>query len=155
MNENFMPQRGVDFDDFIGTLYFKNQIGLENVQMIPVFCPANEKHDDDFVGIRVQGYATKAERREDVGKLVSKILYPAKTFTEEDLKRLFDKIETEDGNVHYSPKSSVSFDEVYIRVCYSKSDKEDNLKWVAAVDGGEVIALHGDRRKYVAKDAEV
>lgn len=149
MNENYIPQRGVDFDDFIGSMYFKNEKGLENVQFTPVFCGANANHDDDFIGLRYSGYDTVK-----TGKLVQGIAYPAKNFTKEDLERLFDKVETEEGSV-YRPKTNLSLDEVYIRVCYSKdADKEDNIKWVAAVDGGEVFALHGDRRKYVVKDAE-
>lgn len=157
MNANNIPERGIDFDDFIGTMYLEDEKGLENVQMIPVFCPANEKHDDDFVGIRYQGYSTKEVPSKKVrrGQLISGIIYPAKNFTAEDLERLFVKVEMEDGTVHYSPNPAVSFDEVYIRVCYSKSeDKEDTLKWVAAVDGGEAVVLHGDRRAYNPKDAE-
>jgi len=155
METNYIPQRGVDFDDFIGTVYFAAQKGLENVQFNPVFCPANDNHDDDFIGIGYSGYATNATKREDMGKLVQGIAYPAKNFTKEDLERLFDKVETENGEVHYRAKSSVKFDEVYIRVCYSqKEGKEDTIKWVAAVDGGEAIVLHGDRRVYQPKDAE-
>jgi len=154
-NENYIPQRGVDFDDFIGSMYLANQKGLENVQLVPVFCPANDKHDDDFIGIRYQGYATNADKKEDVGKLVSDIMYPSKNYTKEDLERLFDKVEAEDGTIRYTPKSSVSFDEVYIRVCYSKKEgKKDNIKWVSAIDGGEVFTLSGDRRAYNPKDAE-
>lgn len=154
MNDNYIPQRGVDFDDFIGSIYFENQKGLENVQFTPVFCPANANHDDDFIGIRYSGYATKAKGK-DAGKLIQGIAYPAKNFSSEDLTRLFDKVEAEDGAVSYRPKSSISFDEVYVRVCYAQSEgKEDTIKWVAAVDGGEVIALHGDRRRYTPKDAE-
>jgi len=150
MDNNYIPQRGVDFDDYIGSMYFADQKGLENVQFTPVFCPANENHDDDFIGIRYSGYDTKK-----TGKLVQGIAYPAKNFTDADLNKLFDKVETEDGEVHYSPKSSVSLDEVYIRVCYSKTEgKEDNIKWVAGVDGGEMITLSGDRRVYQPKDAE-
>ena len=153
-----MPQRGVDFDDFIGTVYLEDELGLDNVQMIPVYCPANDNHDDDFIGIRYQGYSKKAVPEKNIkrGQLISNIMYPAKDFTEEDVLRLFDKVETEEGSVHYSPKSSVCFDEVYIRVCYSKDpEKADNIKWVAAVDGGEAIVLHGDRRVFISKDAEV
>lgn len=154
MNQNYVPQRGVDFDDFIGSIYFEAQKGLENVQFKPVFCPANTKHDDDFIGISYSGYATKATGK-DAGKLVQGIAYPAKNFTDADLERLFDKIEAKDGSVQYRAKSNLSFDEVYIRVCYSKDEgKEDNIKWVAAVDGGEVFHLSGDRRVYVQKDAE-
>jgi len=150
MDNNYIPQRGVDFDDYIGSMYFADRKGLENVQFTPVFCPANENHDDDFIGIRYSGYDTKK-----TGKLVQGIAYPAKNFTDADLNKLFDKVETEDGEVHYSPKSSVSLDEVYIRVCYSKTEgKEDNIKWVAGVDGGEMITLSGDRRVYQPKDAE-
>lgn len=151
MNENFIPQRGVDFDDFIGTTYFDKTLKMKNPQMVPVFCPKNANHDDDFIGIRVNGYADS-----DKGSvMVSKILYPAKQFTADDLKRLFTKTEGEDGTVHYSPKSNLSFDEVYIRVCYSHDEnKEDNIKWVSAIDGGEVVVLHGERRVYNPKDAE-
>ena len=154
MNQNYIPQRGVDFDDFIGTIFFSEQKGLENVQFTPVYCPANDKHDDDFIGIRYSGYATKAKGK-DAGKLVQGIAYPAKQFTAEDVAKLFDKIEGEGGVVAYRPKSTVTFDEVYIRVCYAQdADKEDNIKWVAGVDGGEVITLHGDRRRYTPRDAE-
>lgn len=150
MNNNYIPQRGVDFDDFIGSIYFKDQKGLENVQFKPVFCPANGKHDDDFIGLSYSGYDTIK-----TGKLIQGIAYPSKNFTKDDLDRLFDKIEGKDGSVQYRAKSDLSFDEVYIRVCYSKEEgKEDNIKWVAAVDGGEVFSLHGDRRVYVQKDAE-
>lgn len=149
MTTNNIPERGIDFDDFIGSMYFKDQMGLENVQFTPVFCPANSNHDDDFIGVRYQGYDTKK-----TGKLIQGIAYPAKNFTAEDKERLFDKVETEEGPV-YRTKANLSLDEVYIRVCYSKKEgKSDNIKWVAAVDGGEVFALHGDRRKYVEKDAE-
>lgn len=151
MNSNYVPQRGVDFDDFIGSMYFQSHLGLENPQMTPVFCPANEKHDDDFIGIRVTGYATKVD-----GKLVELIVYPTKNFTPEDLDRLFDKRELEDGSVKYSPKSSASsLEEVYIRVCYGKDGKKDNYKWVAAVNGGELFHLSGEKRTYVPKDAEL
>lgn len=150
MNQNYIPQRGVDFDDFIGSLFFKAEKGMDNVQFTPVFCGANGKHDDDFIGIRYQGYQTKGN-----GKLVQGIMYPSKNFTKEDLERLFVKTETEDGSVVYRAKSNLTLDEVYIRVCYSHDEeKEDNIKWVAAVDGGEVFALHGDRRVYTPKDAE-
>jgi len=150
MNANGIPERGIDFDDFIGSMYFSDQKGLENVQFTPVYCPANEKHDDDFVGIRYSGYDTRK-----TGKLIQGIAYPAKNFTAEDIERLFTKVELENGEVKYVPKSSASLDEVYVRVCYSKQEgKEDNIKWVAAVDGGEVLVLHGDRRTYNPKDAE-
>ena len=150
MNQTFVPQRGVDFDDFIGSMYFADQKGLENVQFTPVFCPANENHDDDFVGIRYSGYDTKK-----TGKLVQGIMYPAKNFTEEDLERLFTKTDLKDGSVKYTAKTNLSLDEVYIRVCYSKQEgKEDNIKWVSAIDGGEVFYLHGERRVYNPKDAE-
>lgn len=150
MDTNYIPQRGVDFDDFIGSMYFADQKGLENVQFTPVFCPANEHHDDDFIGIRYSGYDTRK-----TGKLVQGIAYPAKNFTAEDLNKLFNKVELEDGSVRYVPKSTGGFDEVYIRVCYSKTEgKEDNIKWVAAVDSGEMIALTGERRVYNPKDAE-
>ena len=155
MNQNYIPQRGVDFDDFIGTLYFANQKGLENVQFTPVYCPANDKHDDDFIGIRYSGYATNAAKREDMGKLVQGIAYPARNFTEKDVEKMFDKVEGENGVVIYRPKANVTFDEVYVRVCYAQTEgKEDSIKWVAAVDGGEVITLSGDRRTYNPKDAE-
>ena len=149
MNQNYIPQRGVDFDDFIGSIYLRNRMGLESPQFTPVFCPANANHDDDFIGIRISGYATKED-----GKLVQEIAYPAKNFTKDDLDKLFNKVETEDG-VKYTVKSSASaLDEVYIRVCYGKDGKKDNLKWVAAVSGGEVFHLSGDRRTYQPKDGE-
>jgi len=155
METNYIPQRGVDFDDFIGSVYFAAQKGLENVQFKPVFCPANDKHDDDFIGISYSGYATKAEDRKDMGKLVQGIAYPAKAATKEDIERLFDKIDLENGETAYRAKASVSLDEVYIRVCYAQSEgKADTIKWVAAVDGGEAIVLHGERRVYNPKDAE-
>jgi len=154
MDNNVIPQRGVHFDDFIGTMYLKDQKGLENVQLTPVFCGANDKHDDDFVGIRYSGYDTVK-----TGKLQEGIMYPAKNFTAKDLDRLFTKVEAEDGTIQYRPKASLSLDEVYIRVCYKtpgKSDPDkDNLKWVAAIDGGEVFALSGEKRTYVPKDAEL
>lgn len=157
MERNYIPQRGVDFDDFIGTTYFENHIGLERPQMVPVFCPKNGNHDDDFIGIRVSGYATKAKNEEDMGKLVQLIVYPTKEATEADIDRLFKKVEAEDGTVKYLPKESASsLDEVYIRVCYSKEEgKADNLKWVAAVNGGELFHLSGERRVYQPKDAEL
>jgi hypothetical protein len=155
MNENYVPQRGVDFDDFIGTTYFAEQKGLENINFNPVFCGKNENHDDDFIGIGYAGYATRAEKREDRGKYVEGIMYPSKHFTKEDLDRLFDKVELENGEVRYRAKNTVKFDQVYIRVCYSQREgKADTIKWVSAVDGGEVIVLHGDRRTYQPKDAE-
>ena len=154
MNQTFAPQRGVDFDDFIGTSYFEKSLKLTNPQMVPVFCPKNDKHDDDFIGIRVSGYADS-----DRGlRSTVKMIYPAKDFTAADLDRLFEKVETENGTVHYRAKSSVSFDEVYVRVCYKTPGKpnpeEDNIKWVSAIDGGEVFYLHGERRVYNPKDAE-
>ena len=150
MNQTFVPQRGADFDDYIGSMYFADQKGLENVQFTPVFCHANENHDDDFVGIRYSGYDTKK-----TGKLFQGIMYPAKNFTKEDLERLFTKTDLEDGSVKYTAKTNLSLDEVYIRVCYSKQEgKEDNIKWVSAIDGGEVFYLHGERRVYNPKDAE-
>lgn len=157
METTFIPQRGVDFDDFIGSIYFNDEKGLVNVSFLPVFCPANEKHSDDFVGISYQGYTTKAVPEKGIkrGIWISGIMYPAKNFTKEDIDRLFDKVEAEDGTVQYRAKSSLAFDEVYIRVCYSKQEgKEDNIKWVSAIDGGEVFVLHGDRRVYSPKDAE-
>lgn len=153
METNYIPQRGVDFDDFIGSIYFENQKGLVNATFTPVFCPANDKHNDDFIGVRYQGYATKASGK-DAGKLIQGIAYPARECTEADVNALFDKVETETGIV-YRPKSDLALDELYIRVCYSQTpDKEDNIKWVAAVSGGEVITLHGDRRRYQPADAE-
>jgi len=154
MTANFIPERGIDFDDFIGTTYFEKSLKINAPQMIPVFCGKNDNHDDDFIGIRLSGYAD-TER----GSIqTSRVLYPAKEFTKADLERLFDAVTTEDGKVHYHPKSSVSFDEVYIRVCYKTPGQPnpavDNIKWVAAVDGGEAIVLHGDRRVYNPKDAE-
>jgi len=155
MNENYIPQRGVDFDDFIGSEYFDAQKGLANVKFTPVFCPANENHSDDFIGIRYTGYATNAIRREDRGKLMDGIMYPAKNFTKEDMERLFDDVKQADGTVKKVCKRDISLDEVYIRVCYSKKEgKADNIKWVAAVEGGEVLALHGERRVYQPTDAE-
>jgi hypothetical protein len=155
METMYIPQRGVDFDDFIGSVYFKEQKGLENVQLNPVFCPANDRHDDDFIGIQYSGYAVNAEKKEDRGKLIQGIAYPAKDFTTEDLNRLFDEVEDQNGGKHYRAKSSVKFDEIYIRVCYSqKEGKPDTIKWVAAIDGGEAVVLHGDRRTYNPKDAE-
>lgn len=150
MDQNYIPQRGVDFDDFIGSIYLRSKLGLEAPQFTPVFCPANENHDDDFIGIRISGYATKTD-----GKLVEKIAYPSKNFTKEDLDKLFNKVETEDG-VRYTVKSSVSsLDEVYLRVCYGKDGKKDNFKWVAGVANGELFHLSGDRRVYQPKDAEL
>ena len=151
MNPTFVPQRGVDFDDYIGTSYFEKTLKMLNPQMTPVFCAANENHSDDFIGIRLRGYADS-----EGGFIIKeKLLYPAKNFTEEDLKRLFDKVELEDGSTKYTAKTNLSLDEVYIRVCYSKQEgKEDNIKWVSAIDGGEVFYLHGDRRVYNPKDAE-
>ena len=154
MDQNYIPVRGYDFDDFIGTSYFEKSLKMRNPQMSPVFCGANDKHDDDFIGIRLSGYANT----EAGMKQTSRILYPAKNFTSEDLARLFDKVEGEGGVVRYAPKANLTFDEVFVRVCYKAPGKpnpdEDNLKWVVAIDGGEQVALHGDRRKYVAKDAE-
>lgn len=152
MNQNYVPQRGVDFDDFIGSLFLKEHYGLTSPQFTPVFCPANANHDDDFIGIRISGYATKGD-----GKLVEKIAYPSKNFTKEDVERIFDKTVLEDGTVRYSPKNVMSaLDELYIRVCYSKEEgKEDNLKWVAGIAGGEVFRLSGERRVYQPKDAEL
>lgn len=151
MEQNYIPQRGVDFDDYIGTSYFEKSLKMQAPQMIPVFCPANESHEDDFIGIRLSGYADS-----DKGLVqVTKMLYPAKNFTKEDLAKLFNEVKLEDGTKRYTPKSNGSFDEVYIRVCYSKQEgKEDNIKWVAAVDGGEAVVLHGERRVYQPKDAE-
>ena len=154
MNQNYIPQRGVDFDDYMGSIFFAEQKGLDNAKFTPVFCPANDKHDDDFIGIRYSGYATKAKGKE-AGKLVQGIMYPARECAEKDIDRLFDKVEDENGNVQYRPKSSVTFDEVYIRVCYAQTEgKEDSIKWVVAVDGGEAITLSGDRRRYTPRDAE-
>lgn len=179
MNENYIPQRGVDFDDYAGTLYFASKrFGISNVQLNPLFCGKNGKHDDDFIGISYSGYRDGAfvdvngkEHKAD-GLLIQGIMYPAKNFTAEDLSRMFDKVELEDGEVKYTPKSNIRFDEVFIRVCYAIEESErvrkikaeakhtlsigelDNLKWVAGVDGGEVVALHGDRRKFAVKDAE-
>ena len=90
-----------------------------------------------------------------MGKLVTGIMYPARNFTEKDVEKLFDAVEAEDGTVSYRLKGNVSLDEVYIRVCYAQTEgKEDTIKWVAAVDGGEVFTLSGDRRVYNPKDAE-
>ena len=154
MNPNYIPQRGVDFDDFQGMSYFAKSLKMSSPQLTPVFCGKNDKHDDDFIGISLSGYAD-SER----GLIqTSRMIYPAKNFTQDDLTRLFDKVETKDGGVQYKPKSSLSLDEVFIRVCYKTPGKpnpeEDNMKWVVAVDGGEVFSLHGDRRVYVQKDAE-
>ena len=136
----------------MGSLYFKSEKKIENVQLSPVFCPKNDNHDDDFIGIHYQGYQTRGN-----GKLVEGIMYPAKNFTAEDKERLFDKIDTKEGTV-YRAKSNLSLDEVFIRVCYktpgTPNPDKDNIKWVAAVDGGEVFALHGDRRKYVVKETK-
>lgn len=154
MVQDYIPQRGVDFDDFVGTSYFEKSLKMQNPQMVPVYCPANDKHDDDFIGIRLSGYAMS-----DGGlKLVQRIIYPAKNRTDADVKRLFDATTLEDGTVKYTPKSSVSFDELYVRVCYKTQGQPnpevDNIKWVAGVDGGEMITLTGDRRVYQPKDAE-
>ena len=148
---NYIPQRGVDFDDFIGTSYLKKSLKMSAPQLVPVYCPANDKHSDAFIGVRVQGYADSDQGM----KQISRIMFPTRNFTEEDLNRLFVKTELEDGTVRYSAAENFSFDEVYVRVCYKTPGKpnpdEDNLKWVAAIDGGEVIALHGDKRRYVAE----
>lgn len=154
MDANYIPQRGVDFDDFIGTSYFAKSLKMRDPQMRPVFCPANDKHDDDFIGISLRGYADG----EAGAVLKERIIYPAKNFTKDDLSRLFNKVELENGDVKYVPADNLSFDEVYVRVCYKTPGKpnpdKDNIKWVAAVDGGEAVVLHGERRVYTQKDAE-
>jgi len=154
MDQNYVPQRGIDFDDFIGTSYFNKSLKMSEPQMHPVFCGKNENHTDDFIGISLTGYANS-----DAGYVrKDRIIYPAKNFTAEDMKRIFDKVELENGEVKYVPAKNLSLDEVYIRVCYKtpgKPDPEkDTMKWVAAVDGGEAIVLHGERRVYQPKDAE-
>lgn len=154
MENNYIPQRGVDFDDFIGTSYFKKSLKMSSPQLTPVFCPKNGKHDDDFIGINLSGYADS-----DRGLIqTSRIIYPAKNFTAEDLERLFDKNEAKDGTVAYRAKANVSLDEVFIRVCYKTPGKpnpeEDNIKWVVAVDHGESFALHGERRVYAPKEKD-
>ena len=146
MEANYIPQRGIDFDDFIASIYLSNTYGLENVQFVPRLCLANDNHEDDFIGIFYSGYDTKK-----TGKLVQGIMFPTKTFTPDDLNRLFDKVETEEGIV-YRPKSDLTLDEVYVRVCYSKTEgKADTIKWVSAVDGGELFSLHGEKRIYKAE----
>ena len=158
METNYIPQRGVDFDDFVGLYggegYFHKALGLYNPEMRPIFCNANDKHSDDFIGISLTGFA-----KSNLGAVkVEKIIYPAKNFTADDLDRLFDKVELENGEAKYRAKSDLVFDEVYIRVCYKTPGKpcpeKDTMKWVAVVDGGEAIVLHGDRRVYQPKDAE-
>lgn len=150
---NYIPQRGIDFDDFIGSKYFEAEKQIDNLQLNPVFCGANENHSDDFIGIAYKGYQTRGN-----GKLIEGIMYPSKNFTQEDLDRLFDKVSLEDGTVKYVPSKNLSLNQVYIRVCYKTPGKPnpatDTIKWVAAVDGGEVFALHGDRRRYQPKNAE-
>lgn len=155
MNKDYVPQRGVDFDDYIGTTYFEKSLKMSNPQLTPVYCKANGKHDDDFIGINLSGYADT-----DRGSVsTSRILFPAKNFTEADLSRLFSKVTGEDGTVQYRAKNNLSLDEVFIRVCYKTPGKpnpeKDNIKWVAAIDGGEMFSLSGDKRSYVPKDAEL
>jgi hypothetical protein len=179
MKENTLPQRGVDFDDYVGSMYFaSDRFGLTNVQLKPVFCPANDNHDDDFVGIQYSGYRTEpfidadGVSHKGDGLLIQGIAYPAKNFVDGDLDRLFDTTELQNGDVKHTAKSSISFDEFYVRACYPQEGSKrverikseakrvlslgelDNLKWVAAMEGGEAIVLHGDVRKYNVKDAE-
>jgi len=139
----YVPQRGIDFDDFIGTNYFAKRLGLENVQFRPVLVKANDKHED-FIGIGWSGYDTVGD-----GIYKSGLMFPTKNFTEADVKRLFNKVETEEGVV-YQPKADLAIDQVYIRVCYSREpEKADTIKWVSAVEGGELFTLSGEKRVYV------
>lgn len=179
MNKNSMPQRGVDFDDYAGTkLFASDRFGLSNVNFTPIFCGANENHDDEFIGISYSGYRMEnflgidGKMHSSDGLLIQGIIYPSKAFTEDDLERLFDTVETDSGDTKYVLKADIRLDEAFVRVCYALEDSErvaklkkeakhtlsigelDNLKWVAVVDGGEAIVLHGDRRQYIAKDAE-
>ena len=154
MDNNYIPVRGYDFDDFVGSTYFDKSLKMRDPQMRFVFCKANKKHDDDYIGISLRGYADT----EAGSMLKDKPIYPAKNFTKEDMDRIFEKVELEDGTVNYVQRKDLSIDEVFIRVCYKTPGKpnpeKDNIKWVAAVDGGEAVVLHGDRRVYTQKDAE-
>lgn len=142
--------RGIDFDDFVGSSYFEKSLKMSAPQLLPVFCPANSEHDDDFIGIVLSGYADSEQGL----KQTSRMLFPAKQATAEDIADLFDKVELEDGSVKLVAKP-IAIDEIFIRVCYKVSGEPnpelDSIKWVSFVRDGELVTLSGDKRVYKAK----
>ena len=160
--KNNIPERGVDYDDFKGFIYLEDEKGLSNVQIAPRFCPANENHGDDFIGLAYGGYSTKDIPESGIkrGQYVDDIMYPTRNFTEADLNALFNKVELETGDVKYTPKTDILFSELFVRVCYKTPNKpnpkEDTIKWAGFTDGntGELFTLSGPRRQFKKKDAE-
>lgn len=157
MENNFIPQRGIHFDDVMFSAFLKDPetYGMSNPQFNFVFCPANANHSDDFIGISVTGYGRN-------GKLVSRMLYPAKACTDADVLRLFNVVTDKEGNRHYSPK--VVPTEVFGRATYldelgNLKDCIDDwgLKWSQAVetlkDGENYIKLSGEKRGYVTRSS--
>ena len=156
MAEKYVPTRGFDFDDFVGTSYFEKSMKIKSPALVPVFSGANDKHEEDLVCFRLTGYA----ETEQGLKQTERMIFPVRKATDEDINGLFKTIELEDGNKRLVANDTSSLAEVYIRVCYktpgTPNPDEDNLKWVVAVNSnGESVILHGDKIVYKpATDAE-
>lgn len=143
--------RGYDFDDFIGSSYFEKSLKMSAPQLTPVYCKANAEHDDDFVGIVVSGYADSDQGE----KQVSRMMFPTKLATKEDLNELFDEVPLQDGTTKLVAKQ-VALDEIFIRVCYKTpgepNPEVDSIKWVSFVKDGELCSLNGAKREYKKKN---
>lgn len=123
-----------------------------------VFVPKSETNAEDLVCVSASGYTKKGTQR-------SILMFPARSFTAEDIKKIFKVEEGENGAKRYVPVMTPAT--VFGSVSYTDKNgtahanaKDWTYKWNCAVilhedQSEDYVTLSGEKRVFNAKDAEL
>ena len=136
----------VTYVDYVASLYMK-AAGVANFKVTPKYAPATDKMSEPTILMHVDGI------QPETGRIVNLDMFARNNFTEEDLDKLFEKVEDKDGKVTYKPKSIGDF---HFRVGYLPlfddlgkpcGFREGKPKWIAYIKDGNVVTLSGEKRE--------